>query len=94
MRQGNWELSYTVRFSKEGWKRLNRLDRREAKKVTEKVEFLRSFRTLGTVKRMSGRHYKDIFRLRVGNIRVLFRVIEDKREVWVIDVGFRGSIYG
>jgi mRNA-degrading endonuclease RelE of RelBE toxin-antitoxin system len=36
---------------------------------------------------------KDYYRLRVGDIRVLFRVIEENKTVWITDMGFRGSVY-
>ena len=41
------------------------------------------------VKKMIG--YRNLFRLRVGRIRILFRIIEDKGEI--VDLDFRGGVY-
>lgn len=73
--------------------RLQRLDGRVVERVIDKVDFLRDFKSLNTVKRMSGRCYKDVFRYRIGDIRVIFRVVEEDKIVWIIDIGYRGSVY-
>ncbi len=86
-------LSYTVKFSTEGLRRFKKLDKRVAEKLIEKIELLSDYQSLNTVKKMSGKDKKDFYRMRVGNLRVLFRVIEKDKTVWVVDMGFRGDIY-
>jgi len=86
-------LSYTVKFSTEGLRRFKKLDKRVAEKLIEKIELLSDYQSLNTVKKMSGKDKKDFYRMRVGNLRVLFRVIEKDKTVWVVDMGFRGGIY-
>jgi len=85
-------LNYTVKFSDEGLKRFERLDGRVKKKVIKKVGLLGDFKLLNTIKKMEGRD-KDYYRMRVGDIRILFRVREGEKTIWVTDIGFRGSIY-
>lgn len=86
------ELNYTVKFANEGLKRLRKLDSKIARKVTEKAEMLGNFRSLNTIKKMEG-YGKDFYRMRVGDVRIIFRVTEENKTVWVVDMGFRGGVY-
>ena len=65
---------------------------RFGKKVINKIEMLSDFKSLNTVKKMEGKD-KDYYRMRAGDLRILFIVMEDGRVVWVTDIGFRGSVY-
>ena len=85
-------LNYTVRFSDEGWKKYQKLDKQVRLKVTRKIELLADFKTLNNVKKMKSKS-GDFYRLRVGDIRVIFRIPEGTKIIWVVDVGFRGLIY-
>ncbi len=44
------------------------------------------------VKRLRGK-YKDGWRIRVGNYRVLYRIDDATREVRIFEVGHRGQVY-
>ena len=37
--------------------------------------------------------YNDIFRLRIGKFRAIFRIIEDEILIFVLDIDSRGDIY-
>ena len=86
------ELNYTVKFTNEGLKRLNKLDGKVARKIVEKIEILSDFRSLNTIKKMDGR-LRNNYRMRVGDVRVIFDVDEENKIVWVVDMGFRGGVY-
>lgn len=45
------------------------------------------------VKKFHAKGYNDIFRLRIGSTRAIFRVIDDELLVFVFDIGQRGDIY-
>ncbi|MES5159882.1 type II toxin-antitoxin system RelE/ParE family toxin [Fannyhessea vaginae] len=45
------------------------------------------------VKKFHAKGYNDIFRLRIGSTRAIFRVIDDELVVFVFDIGQRGDIY-
>ena len=45
------------------------------------------------IKRYHHKDYDDIFRLRIGKYRAIFRVIKDEIIITVIDIGARGDIY-
>ena len=45
------------------------------------------------VKKFHSNNYDDIFRLRIGDYRAVFRIVDDELLVYVFDVGSRGNIY-
>ena len=45
------------------------------------------------VKKFHAKGYNDIFRLRIGSTRAIFRVIDDELLVFVFHIGQRGAIY-
>lgn len=45
------------------------------------------------VKKFQSKNYDDIFRLRIGDYRAVFRIIEDELLVYIFDIGSRGDIY-
>lgn len=44
------------------------------------------------IKKFIHKDFDDIFRLRIGNYRAIFRIIEDKIIILVIDINSRESI--
>lgn len=90
-----------VRFSKRAVKFLKKLDAQSAEKVRQKILQLQSMlETEGVIpfteldiKKLKGQ-WDGYFRLRVGQIRVIFTVIDGEIEILLIqDIGFRGGIY-
>ena len=45
------------------------------------------------VKKFYSKTYDDIFRLRIGGYRAIFRIIDNELLVYVFDIGARGDIY-
>lgn len=45
------------------------------------------------VKKFHSKNYIDIFRLRIGDYRAIFRIIDDELLVYVFHIGSRGDIY-
>jgi mRNA interferase RelE/StbE len=90
-----------VRFSKRAVKYLKKLDAKTAERVREKIlQLLSMIEVEGVipfneldVKKLKGQ-WDGYFRLRVGQIRVIFTLIGEEMEVLLIyDINVRGSIY-
>ncbi len=47
----------------------------------------------GDIKRLQGRKSKGLFRLRVGDYRIIYSVDDGRLTVFVVDAGNRGQIY-
>ena len=87
--------SYRVLYSKAAEKFI-----RQNKAVG--IRFMKAFSEIASdmllisrydIKRYHHKDYDDIFRLRIGKYRVIFRVIQNEIVISVIDIGSRGDIY-
>ena len=45
------------------------------------------------VKKFYSKTYEDIFRLRIGDYRAVFRIIDNELLIYVFDIASRGDIY-
>lgn len=90
-----------VRFSKRAVKYLKKLDAKTAERVREKIlQLLSMLEVEGVipfneldVKKLKGQ-WDGYFRLRVGQIRVIFTLVGEELEILLIyDINVRGSIY-
>ncbi|MFZ4675281.1 MAG: type II toxin-antitoxin system RelE family toxin [Nodosilinea sp.] len=90
-----------VQFSKKAVKFLKKLDAETTDRVRQKILQLQSFLetegaipfTILDIKKLKG-DWDGYFRLRVGQIRVIFTIIDGKVEILLIyDIDFRGNVY-
>ena len=83
---------YTVEYTKDAMRFLERLDDKTYRRVKDKINALAldPFAPNNNVRKLVGRDY---FRLRVGNIRVVYNLFEKVLVVNVFEIGFRDSIY-
>lgn len=44
------------------------------------------------IKKFHSKSYDEIFRLRIGNYRAIFRIIDNELIVYIFDIGARGYI--
>lgn len=45
------------------------------------------------VKKFYSKNYDDIFRIRIGDYRAVFRIVDKELLVYVFNIGSRGDIY-
>ena len=83
-------MKYTVLIEKPAEKFIVKLPEPEKERVLRAISRLPDE---GDRKRLQGIRNEGIYRLRVGQYRVLYRVEEDCLVVCVIDAGNRGEIY-
>lgn len=57
--------------------------------ITENKENIQFY----DVKKFHSKNYDDIFRLRIGDYRAVFRIIDNELLVYVFNIGSRGDIY-
>ena len=75
----------TIVYSKQAQKFLNKQSALTRKRLTLAIESLPS----GDVKKLAG--YKDLYRLRIGNFRVIFN--KDGEILYILKVDNRGDVY-
>ncbi len=85
-------MAYSIVLASSPQKFLDKLDNERFGRIMKKLETLKTNPFPGDVKRVVGRKEKT-FRVRVGNYRILYVIFDDKREILVIDIDRRESVY-
>ena len=83
-------MTYRIEIAKPAAKSIRSLP------TPDKERMLRAIHKLpeeGDIKQMKGAKVKGLFRLRVGDYRVIYSVDNGKLVVFVVDAGNRGQIY-
>ena len=81
-------MTYRIELSKDAEKFLLKQPSRQQARI---VEALMKLPAVGDIKKMSG--HDDLYRLRVGDYRVIYRVEHQVLLVMVLQIGNRGDIY-
>jgi len=84
-------VKYTVEFSKLVFKSLKKIPKDEGKKILRKAEALITNPYPNGFKKIQGE--ENLFRIRSGDYRILYRVFEKKLVILVVNVGHRKDIY-
>lgn len=85
--------TYSIELSKLARKSLKRLPKNTQGIISQKIDMLTNFsRDMQNIKMLTG-EYKGLYRLRVGDYRVFFRVENERLVIIIIDVLPRGSSY-
>lgn len=84
---------YKIFVTKKAEKELDKLSSSDIKQVVKKIPQLSSpFKTGNMdIKKLSG--IRGFYRLRIGKIRIIFEIDEDKREIWIRKIGYRSRVY-
>ncbi len=82
---------YTVRLIKPAEKYLNRLSGKMYRSVRAKIEELKTEPVPGDAISLKG--YDYTYRIRIGSIRIIYKVFQKELIITVIDIGPRGQIY-
>ena len=79
---------YKVVLKKRAKKFIDRLPQTERKRLVSAIELLPKGENIKPLKR-----YENLFRLRVGDYRVIYTIDNGELMIMVIDAGSRGDIY-
>jgi mRNA interferase RelE/StbE len=83
--------SYKIEWKRTAEKELERIDKQYISKIVKAVEKLAIDSHPSNSKKLVG--YKNIYRLRVGDYRVIYNIVEDKVIIEVIRVAHRKDVY-
>ncbi len=86
-------LKYRVEFSSNSKKQLKKYDKNTIKRIISSIESLtESPYNHPHSKRMKGIE-GNIYRLRVGDFRIIYEIFDNKVLIFIIKIGSRGDIY-
>ena len=82
--------SYKIVIKKSAAKEIERIEKKDRIRLIEKIRSLSSDPRPSGVKKLSG---QEKYRMRQGNCRILYQVIDDVLVVNVVRVGHRRDVY-
>jgi len=82
-------LTYNIRVTETAKKQLSKIDRQAARRIDKKLREISSDPFLH-VTRLVG---LEIYKLRVGDYRVLMSIQKDKLVIMVVEIGHRRNVY-
>ena len=83
--------SYSVEVTRTAEKQLRRIAKRDRSRLVEAIQGLADRPRPHSARKLQG--YDDVYRIRVGQYRVVYEVFEDRVIVIVLKVGHRKDIY-
>ena len=82
-------MPWQITWSKEAIRELSKLDKKEAKRITNKLEQA-SENPLHYFSRPTGR---EDYKLRIGNYRAIVLILHQEKTIFVQNIGHRKNIY-
>ena len=86
-------MKYLVEFRREAERDISRLDKVIAQRVLTRIKWLAEHIEDIQLEALQGKRWKGLFKLRVGDYRVLFAVYQNRNLLSVHFVGHRREIY-
>ncbi len=84
--------SYTIRFSEQAKADLKHVDRVMSKRITARLKWLGENASVVQHSALTGQ-WKGLYRLRVGDYRILYRVRHDLRLIRIELIDHRSRVY-
>ena len=83
-------MKYTIKLQRPAEKFISKLPNPEKERVLKAIAKLPDE---GDIKRLQGHKNPELFRLRVGDYRIIYTVDNGELVVLIVDAGNRGDIY-
>lgn len=84
-------MSYSLLFNKKVKKFISELDRFQKDRVKEKLISFAENLFAGDIKKVKGK--KDVFRLRIGDFRILYILDDKERSIYIVKIDYRKTAY-
>jgi mRNA interferase RelE/StbE len=84
-------MKYTIELSRVALKTMSKLPRRELVRIQARIDSLSSDPRPSDIKKVQGD--SNLYRIRSGNYRVLYRIYDDQILILIVDVDHRKDIY-
>jgi mRNA interferase RelE/StbE len=81
-----------IEFSKDAGRFLRKQDKKNYQRIIKKIKSLTSNPFPQDCQRIQGRKEK-VFRIRIGNMRIMYVVLKERNLIFITEIGKRGNIY-
>ena len=89
-------MNYKISYSEEVLKKdLNLIDKKQVRKILMKIDKILGFTPKNysnSIKALKG-NLEGLFRLKVGDYRVIYKIFEDASEILILKIGHRREVY-
>lgn len=85
---------YQVFLSRQADRFIRDIDKKQAKRIIQEIRDLQNhpfYTRRHDISRLKGR--KNYFRIRIGNLRIVYKIFEKEKEIYVEKIDRRGKIY-
>ena len=86
-------MSYLVEFKEDTMKELSKLDKKVAQRILNKIKWLSENFEVVSHERLKGEEWEDMFKLRIGDYRVIYSVDRERKIITIHLIGHRSEIY-
>ena len=86
-------MKYKIQISRKIAKKLLRFPKKDQQKIVEKIDLLKENPKPDGYKKLSGHNDQPLYRIRVGDYRIVYTVEEDCLIILIVEVGHRKDIY-
>ncbi len=91
--EGFQRIMYSIVFSKEALKSSTKIPKNYLEVILKKIKTLAKDPYNSTLNIKMLQHSRQIYRLRVGDYRVIYEIDNEKYIIHIIKIGTRGGIY-
>ena len=84
-------MTYTIEFSRAAEKQLADIQRGDQKKIAQRIEKLISNPFPSGYEKLKGSD--DLYRVRQGDYRIIYNILEKKLIILIVKIGHRREIY-
>ncbi|MGL4348042.1 MAG: type II toxin-antitoxin system RelE family toxin [Chlamydiales bacterium] len=86
-------MKYNIQIPRKIAKKLLRFPKKDQEKIVEKIDLLKENPKPDGYKKLSGHNDPLLYRIRVGDYRIVYTVEEDCLIILIVEVGHRKDIY-
>ncbi len=84
-------MNYEIELSRIAFKNMSKIPKKELIRIKSKIELLANDPYPEDFKKIQGE--ENLYRIRSGNYRILYRILEGKLFILIVDVDHRKDIY-
>ncbi len=85
-------MTYSIEFSPDSEKFFSKIDKTLRLKILRKIEWLS--KNCESINHQPLQYqFKDYFKLKLGKIRIIYRIFVDEKIIFIVYIDFRDKIY-
>jgi mRNA interferase RelE/StbE len=84
-------MSWNLKIKKNVLKKVSSLDLKIRERIAKILELMKEDPYVLKSKKLKG--FDNIYRVRIGNIRVVYQLLDNEKTIEILKIDFRGKVY-